>query len=401
MSAHELLPALRPVEVVPVRQAGGEPLFAVHDNTGISEHAVAVSLPGYFILAHLDGEHTVEEVQAAFAARFRQRVSAEQIAELVRALDQALLLRNQRYEDAYAARRAAYLAGQVRDGRGRWPDPEALRTEVAAILGADRPASGRPIRGLIAPHLDYARGRVCYEAAYRALAAAPRADRYVVLGTNHFGRSGSVVATTKDFQTHLGRVAVDRKFIAALERRLGASLCEHEFDHAAEHSVELQVHVLQALRGEERFCIVPVLCPDPCGPTGTAPADGVGVDLAEFADALAELLAGDAVTTQLIAGADLSHVGMRFGDPERTTPEFLAAVADHDQALLGLLEQRREEEFVQRVRAEQNATRICSVGCIYALLRALPGRRCRVLRYHQAVDLEHETHVTCAAAVVE
>ena len=243
-------------------------------------------------------------------------------------------------------------------------------------------------------------GAPCYSDAYAVLDEAEPATRYVILGTNHGGCSRSVVATTKDFQTPLGRVRTDRAFIEALERRLGIGLCEHEVDHLHEHSIELQVHMLQVCQPQPEFVIVPILCPDPCGPTGTAPADGNGPSLEEFGDALGALVAGFDGRTVIIAGADLSHVGQRFGDPERSTPEFLAEVEKSDRALLDLLEQRDDAGFLSRVRADENATRLCSVGCIYVLLRALPGRACRVLRYHQAVDFDAETHVTCAAAVV-
>lgn len=398
----DILPSLRAVDVFPFRGDHGEMYLALHDNSRLAERQLAVSPAGYFILAHFDGRHTIADVQAAFLQQFGQRLATQQIAKLIHQLDQALLLQNERFERAYQARRDAYLASEARDGRDRWPSALELRAELESLLTQDsRPrGAGAAIRGIIAPHLDYARGAPCYSAAYRALADAPPADRYVILGTNHFGRSCAVVATRKDFHTPLGRVATDRGFIQRLESRLGQPICEHEFDHAQEHSVELQVHCLQVLRGKQDFAIVPVLCPDPAGPTGTRPRDGRGPDLGDFADALRDLLLEADAPTLLIAGADLSHVGQRFGEQHATTPEFLKRVGDSDRRLLKLLERRKEEEFVAHVRRTDNATRICSVGCIYALLRALPRLPCRVLAYHQAVDMSAETHVTCAAAIV-
>ncbi len=119
-----------------------------------------------------------------------------------------------------------------------------------------------------------------------------------------------------------------------------------------------------------------------------------------FADALADLLRTADRRTVVIAGADLSHVGQRFGDSEPTTPEILEQVANSDRNLLRLLESRREEEFISQIARTCNPTRICSTGAIYATLRSLPGRPCRVLSYHQAVQMEAETHVSCAAAVL-
>jgi len=411
------LPGLRRVDVLPVRAADGELYFALHDHLRIAPQPVAVTLPGYFLLAHLDGRHTLRDLQVAFLRQFGQMITRDQLRRIVSALDDALLLDNERFDLAYTARRDAYLAAAARDNRQRWPPADRLRRQLEQLLADARVRGPRALRGVIAPHLDYGRGGPCYALAYRALADAQPAERYVILGTNHFGRARTIVATRKDFHTPLGRAPTDRAFIERLERRLGSSLCDDEFDHETEHSVELQVHLLQVCRPDAPFSIVPVLCSDPFAadwadaeldarsdPPAESPPPSArrsGPDLAAFADALAAELAEDDRPTVVIAGADFSHVGQRFGDPAPTTPEFLAAVEQKDRRLLSLLESHAEEEFLEAIRAEGNRTRICSVGCLYALLRALPQARCRVLKYHQAVNLPAETHVTCAAALLE
>jgi hypothetical protein len=394
------LPALRPVEVTPLRTEAGDLYVVLHDLSRIAPRPIAVSPAAYAILAHLDGEHSCANIQAAFLRAHGVLVPAADVLDLVRALDEALLLCGERYEAACAERRAAYLAAAARDNRDRYADGATLRREIEGLLAAGVPAPVLEVRGLIAPHLDYGRGRPCYADAYATLARVPPAERYVILGTNHAGRSSSIVATTKDFQTPLGLVSTDRGFIARLEQALGVPVCRDEVDHWAEHSVELQVHILQVLMDGRPFEIVPVLCPDVCGATGTAPAAGDGPDLLDFADKLAALVAESDRRTTIIAAADLSHVGQRFGDPQPTSADFLEAVARSDRELLSLLESRRDAAFLDRLRETGNPTRICSAGCICALLRALPDRPCRVLAYHQATNRGAETHVTCAAAVV-
>ncbi len=400
MELGQKLPAVRPLDVAPFRNDRDELYFALRDLTQVAPRPIAVSLPGYFLLTQLDGESTCHDLQAAFLKQFGQLITADQIEQMVATLDQALMLDNACFEQAYTKRRNEYLAAETRDNRHRYLAAPELCAEIEQMLKTGSPSPVRDLRGIITPHLDYCRGGDCYTDAYATLAQTVPAARYVILGTNHFGRSSSVVATRKDFETPLGRVATEREFISRLEVTLGQSLCEHEFDHNAEHSIELQLHVLQVCLPQQPFAIVPVLCPDPCGPTGTVPHDGRGPDLGDFADALGELLAKDEQKTVLIAGADLSHIGQRFGDERPTTPALLEQVRRHDRQLLELLEQRHEETFVERLRAAENPTRICSAGCIYTLLRALPEQPCRVLRYHQAVDMAAETHVTCAAAVV-
>jgi AmmeMemoRadiSam system protein B len=400
MNDEPQLPALRPLDVVPIGDDDGQVRFALQDTSGIAPQALLLSLPGYYIAAHLDGAHTLDQLRAGFAQQFGQELPVEQVFRLIDALDKALLLDNDRFRAAHAAHVAAYRAAPVRDNRQRWPDGDALRAEITAMLADGAAAPDADVAGLIAPHLDYARGAPCYADAYAILDEAPPAARYVILGTNHAGLGRGVVATGKDFLTPLGRVPTDRAFLADLNDRLGGRLCDHEADHLREHSIELQVHVLQVVQPDHPFEIVPVLCPDVCGDTGTAPADGHGVDVADFAAALADLLRASPRRTIVIAGADLSHVGQRFGEPAPTTPEFLERVAWQDRHLLSLLEARREDEFLATIRSTDNHTRICSAGCIYALLRALPDRACRILGYHQAVDYAEETHVTCAAATV-
>ncbi len=400
MEANQILPTVRPLEVAPFRNEHDEAYFALHDLAQVAPRPIAVSLPGYFVLTHLDGEHTCGDVQTAFLKQFGQLISAEQLEQMVSTLDQALMLESESFREAYARRRNEFLAAPFRDNRHRYPPGPELETTLRGIIESGRPAPLTDLRGLITPHLDYRRGACCYADAYATLAQAPEADRYIILGTNHFGRSSSVVATTKDFQTPLGRVSTDRDFIRRLELSLGQSIREHEFDHGNEHSVELQAQLLQVCRAGHDFEIVPILCPDPSAPCGTMPHDGRGVDLGDFADALAQLVAADDRRTILIAGADLSHVGQHFGDERTTTPEFLKQVERDDRTLLDLLESRMEDAFVEELRMSENPTRVCGAGCIYTLLRALPERTCRVIRYHQAVDLAGETHVTCAAGVV-
>jgi len=399
MNLDDKLPALRSIEILPVRKSDDDVYFAMHDPSRIAREPIGISAAGYFVLMYLDGEHTCADVQAAFRAEVGLELPISEILKVVAALDQALMLHGERFEAVYAERREAYRQAPYRDNRDRYPDGAALRQEIDAMLAGVPAAVPASICGLVAPHLDYARGGPCYAAAYAGLAQRPAAERFVILGTNHAGQSASVVATTKDFQTPLGLARTDARFIEHLEQRLGSPLCTHELDHVGEHSIELQVHVLQHIMQERPFEIVPILCPNACGPTGTAPADGTGPDLADFAGALAEHISASDRPTVIIASADLSHVGQRFGDPEPTTVEHLQDVERWDRELLSNLEMGDEQTFLQKLTATENPTRVCSSGCLYVFRRALSAHPCQVVKYHQAVDMEAETHVTCAAGV--
>jgi AmmeMemoRadiSam system protein B len=332
---------------------------------------------------------------------FGQPLAVETLAKMIEHLDRAHFLEGPTFETHYGALLAEFRTKGIREVRSA----EALGLTggdglvFRGILeGAESPQRTGPVAGLIVPHLDYPRGGPCYGAGYACVAARKCPERIVVLGTNHFGRSTSVVGTANDFVTPLGRTPTDREFISQLEARCG-DLRQYELDHAREHSAELQVAWLQHVYGPERFKLAAFLCPDICGPTGTKPHDGAGCDLREFALALAETINEDGVDTLLVAGADLSHVGAAFGDERQLDSAFLGEVEAADRAAIAELERGKPEEFAAVVARRDNDTRICSMGCMYALATALANRTPTLLRYHQAVDEPTQTCVTCCAMV--
>jgi hypothetical protein len=394
-------PRLRPVEAVPVRDANdaGGVAIALRDPSRLSQVAITLSPAALQILALMDGRQSCVQIQDRFLEDCGQPLSQHTLRQILDGLDQARMLEGPSFEAHYDRRLQEYRSRNLRpmphaaqlglpDGSG------ALFRDILRGNGLAAP-SGR-ITGLIAPHLDYARGRPCYARAYGALRERPAPDRVVVLGTNHFGRSTSVVATACDFGTPLGVTRTDRRFLEQLERRCG-DLRRFELDHLHEHSIELQVAWVQHLFGPDRFELVAFLCPDPCGPTGTSPVDGNGVDLREFADALGELISGDPADTLVVAGADLSHVGAAFGDDRTLDCGFLEEVRGIDRRALDCLAANDADAFVRTLADANNVTRVCSAGCIFTLATALSGATATVLGYHQAVDQATRTCVTCSA----
>lgn len=406
-------PAMRPVELRPSPAHRGA--FDLTDPSGIAASTMTVSSATLSIIARMDGRHDRPGIQAEFLRRTGRMLFSDELDRLIVQLDEALFLRGPTFDDKLTALQNEYRLAPhrpIRDVRSLGAPIEKLGAYLDSILdgqprgnGIDESRSvvrirnsGEPIVGLVAPHLDYERGAPCYGAAYRNLAERTDAARFIILGTNHFGRSRSVVGTRKDFGTPFGVVPCDEAFMRRIDERLGVDLCDEEYDHLREHSIELQVVLLKHLLGDRPFKIASYLCPDPCGPAGTAPPDGGGVDLTDFAAALRDEIEADGAATCLIAGADLSHVGRYFQDERDLSVDNLHAVEASDQKALALLEKRDAEGFRCEISARENDTNICSVGCIYALTTALDGRaQPRLLHYHQAVTPEHENCVTCAA----
>lgn len=392
-------PCLRPLEAFPIPDAEGVGAkVAVRDRCQLSDVTLTLSKPAFHVLTLMDSMNSCADIQRLFEDRYLQPLAPDTLQTMLDHLEEAHLLEGDAFDAHYASLVADYRAGNVR----HMPNAEGLGvTADGAVFEEMLRAAGpstfpKPIRGIVAPHLDYPRGSPCYAAAYGALRGRATPDRVVVLGTNHFGRSLSVTATGCDFATPLGTTRADRALLERIESRCG-DLRRFELDHVHEHSIELQVAWLQHLFGAEKFEMLAFLCPDPCGSTGTAPPDGDGVDLRTFAEVLGELIRADEADTLIVAGADLSHIGAAFGDERPLDEAFLGEVERGDRTALKRLVEGDAIGFVGQVAEDGNVTRVCSAGCIFALATALSDAKAQLLGYHQAVDQSSQTGVTCAA----
>ena len=229
-----------------------------------------------------------------------------------------------------------------------------------------------------------------YAWAYRALAEARDADCFIVVGTAHAGLDGhSFAATAKAFETPFGPLEVDREVLDAVARRAPADLFAAELAHRGEHSVEFQAVWLQYLQrrasgGERR--IVPLLASfvHECLLRGRSPAGQPEIDA--VLDAVRDAMAAVPRRYCIVAGADLAHVGPRFGDGWRAGAAELARVQAEDRALLTPVVRADAEAFFVEALRQRDRNRICGLSPIYALLRLLPGGAGRLLHYGQWPD---------------
>ena len=393
-------PRLRPLEAFPIEEEGARS-FGLRDPGGLSDAVLVLSPAALHIMSLIDGVRSCRGIRDAFENIAGHALPADTLQTLLDHLKKAHFLEGPGFDAFYAEKQNAFRADAVRKS----PVPSALDVLNGSgdlfdelLAGAESPGLSSPVAGLIAPHLDYPRGGPCYAKAYATIGDRPPPDRVVILGTNHFGRSTSVVATTADFETPFGIARTDADFLSRVESRCG-NLRTFELDHAREHSIELQVAWLQQIFGSECIRMVPFLCPNPCGPNGFSPDDGESVDLRDFAAILGELVADDSQDTLIVAGADLSHVGAAFGGDRRLDEDYLEEIRRYDLAALDHLVAGDPDAWVAHVAKDDNPTHFCSAGCIYVLAAALPDRQATLFGYHQAVDQPSQTCVTCAAVV--
>jgi hypothetical protein len=397
-------PRLRAVEAFPARVEDRD-VVCLRDPSGLTDAVLTVPRGLAPILALFDGSRSFVDVQAEIMRQCGELVLRSQLESMVEILDQHLFLEGPRAEAERARQRTAFLEAPSRPaflaGRSYDDEPGAL----AAALGADfdPPAGPGPIGprrdtrvpGLVTPHIDFNRGGPAYAWAYRALAEGADADCFIVLGTAHAGLDGhAFAATAKAFDTPFGPLEVDQEVLDAIAGRAPGDLFAAELAHRSEHSIEFQAVWLQYLRqhaggGERR--IVPILASfaHECLVRGESPAGRREVE--GVLDAVRSAMATVPRRYCIVAGADLAHVGPRFGDPWQVGRGELTRVEADDRALLRPVVEANAESFFAEAIRQEDRNRVCGLSPIYALLRLLPGGcagRGQLLRYGQWPDPE-------------
>lgn len=407
-------PRLRPLEVIPTQDDQGRRVIILRDSLHLSEAVLVVPIPLVPVLQRLDGRHTLAMVREECMAEHGLDLPEANLRQIVTQLEEAHFLDGEGFEAWRRIVERAFLASPVRPsflaGKSYEADPAALRARLDGFFtdpeGPGLPElNGRPsapLRGLVAPHIDFHRGGPTFAWSYRALAERGDADLFIVLGTVHAPTQGFYTLTEKGFETPLGTLEVDREFIRSLARRAPGDLFRDEFAQRAEHSIEFQAVFLQYLYGGKRpVRFVPLLVGSFSefvaagrSPKGDARVEG-------FVGALRETLRGAERAGKrpcLVASVDLAHVGPQFGDADPVDGERLAALEQADLASLEAACKGDAEAFWWSVAEDGDARKVCGLAPIYTLLRTLDGCRGEVLRYSQWPD-PNGTVTFCSVAI--
>ena len=326
----------------------------------------------------------------------------ESLAEFAAALDAALLLDGPTFR--------AYVSGPVRRPScvGCYPpEPAAIHEQLRDLFtAADGPGlPGRPaaspagrLRAVLAPHMDYARGGVTYGWAFKEIAERADARLFVIVATSHYSPHRFTL-TRMNFETPLGTVETDRRFVDRVADAYGPGVFDDPVAHLPEHSVELEVVLLQhVFAGRGPFRIVPLLVGSfgDCVAGRTSPAAAADVGRMAAALRAAESAAGEPVC-YLISG-DLAHIGPKFDDPHPVDAAQLAASRAQDDKLLARLAAADHAGYFDAIAAECDARRICGLPPTWLTLEAIRPRVGKVLHYGRYVDPAGHESVSFTAA---
>jgi|DewCreStandDraft_2_1066082.scaffolds.fasta_scaffold00357_46 AmmeMemoRadiSam system protein B len=383
------LPRLRRFDAYPVR-VNGRDFICLRDLEGVLDEPVLLSPQAFLVATLLDGQRDVLDVQAEYARRSGgDLLLSWDLQEIIEELDRYGLLETQAFTERRRQLEESFRNAPVRlpyhAGKAYPEDPEALRRQLSGYFAAvdAKEVQNLTPRGIVVPHIDFARGGWCYAWGYAAL-AANRGRTYIVLGVAHSGPPVPFVLTRKPFQTPFGVAEVDQDLADALQQRAG-DLTEYEAVHRTEHSVEFQVVFLQYLAGSHPVRILPILCANLEEWAGEGSPRSVEA-IERVIQALRELVLQARGEVGVIASVDFSHVGPRFGDAEPVGPALASRTSLEDRAALEAIVRGDAEGFWRTIAGGGNPNRIDALSAVYVALRLLEPVQGKLLRYGQAQD---------------
>jgi AmmeMemoRadiSam system protein B len=388
------MPALRQHQALPMKK-DNQPLIALRDPYMLSKETVVIPANVYSVIQQIDGNTTSEEIVKT------TKVPAEKFIELLEKLDGVGLLwgpTSKKLEENAIKQLKADDTFPIRSSRSLGETHDDCREKIEKWFAeTEDPEFDKPVKAVVAPHLDYERGWQNYAAAYYAWKDTDTPDRVVIFGTNHFGNGDGVVLSTIGFSTPMGTCPVDKPIIGALEKQFGRNITIDLIDHIAEHSIELQLPWLQYNYGN--VPVVAALIPNPLDEM--IEDDGERTTIDEFIPALRAILDEVGGTTLFVASADLSHVGQQFGEPRPVDEQRRFDVERHDREMMTKFISNDAEEFISAMRWNNNATQWCSIGNMSAVLKLVCPDEIELIDYRQSCDDKGAVLVSsCAMALL-
>ena len=403
-------PKLRNLEFFPVRE-GETQSVGLRDPEGISRDILFLPPNVFYLLQFLDGRHTKNQIAGEYLKRFGEILLPNWMDKFVADLEAKLFLEGERYEAAKQSLTDAYRAEPVRPpaqaGKSYDLEPAKLKDTLDRFFHSkEGPGDGRsehagkPIKAIVAPHVEPATAGPIYAWAYKELREAESPDVFVILGSARGIIETLFACTDKDFDTPLGTVRTDRTFLQLFRRHGGELFFEEEVAHRMDHAIEFQTLFLQYLFGGKKpFTIVPILCSFSHLHFNHPDLLRQGERLQQFLSIFQKTLANFGKQVCFIASGDLAHIGMRYGDPQPPTDFQFNKTMQADLAMLKLVEQGDAAGFLRFIQREGDARRVGLFAPLYAMLQLLTPATGTVLRYDRAmVDQYNSTVTYCAMA---
>ena len=264
------------------------------------------------------------------------------------------------------------VAGQFYSG-----SKESLVKEVEKLIPASAEKKVDAI-GVISPHAGYAYSGSVAGATLSSIKPKPI---YVIMGPNHTGLGSPFGLSTSDlWATPLGNVAISKALAEKILKNC-PQISRDEFAHIQEHSIEVQLPILQIL--QENFTIVPIVISQ--GDIEQYRKIGQAI-----AKSIKELKLERDVT--IIASSDMTHY------------ESQDSAEVKDSRAIDAILKLDEEALVERVR--QFDITMCGyapAAIMIAAAKSLGASKAKLIKYQTSADVtgDYSSVVGYAGIVIE
>jgi len=384
----------------------GRQMITFHDPYQLADHGIALDMNSLPILQLLDGNHNMRDIQMMLMQRQGGRmVYISEIESFIETLDKACLLNSEFFSHKMNGLRNEFKNRQTRSpvhaGKSYIAEPDQLsefiRNVENNLFQGNEQNVPDTITGIIAPHIDIKIATEAYIKAYHNLKGR-HYDLVVIFGINHHEQEGLYCVSEKNFISPFGEINTDKNFISQLRKRLPeGTLTPDDFGHMTEHSIEFQTIFLHYYL-EGPFSIVSILC----GGIYEFINDKKNILHDErfrgMIDALAELIHEGNGNTLFVAGVDLSHVGLKFGD-QVPADAILPQATSNDKTILSFLARCEPENIFQNAVETQDRYRVCGLPALLPFSCLLKGNSATILHFDTYQERDTRSAVNYASMI--
>lgn len=393
------LPKIREtLEPFKVRDNKGRMFIGLQDPLSLSDDQLFIPQDLFYIIRFFDGERTITELCDEYKKRFREYLPQNRLNRMIKQLDQAYLLHNQRFKKRLNQATGEFRKSAVRQvvcAGSSYPEKaDELKQQLdayAALVKIENDFKKNRIKAVVVPHIDPQLGGKTYAHAYHLLKNQPSASKYIILGISHQPMDFCFSLTLKDFETPLGIVETDKEIVQTISELCDYDLYNDELMHRDEHSIEFQAVFLKHFISDE-FKIVPILCSFPI-----VREDDENRQIEELVAAIKKVVSDSQDSICIITSVDFAHIGPRYGDENQPDAFQLEKVEKADKRIISTLLDNNINTFQQEFISSNNRYNICGYPALYILLKLLSPSTGYLLHYDNAIMDQFRSTVTFAS----
>jgi AmmeMemoRadiSam system protein B len=354
----------------------------------------------------LDGTHDLRDIQMGLMKQQGGRmVCISEIESLIEQLDQACILNSESFRNKMHRLRVEFINRENRlpvyAGKSYMSEPEVLAQLIQNVENNLKPLNSENIQdsitGILAPHIDITIGKNTYVNVYRYL-KGKHYDLVIILGVNHQSQDGLFSVSEKNYITPFGEIQTDRSFIMELKRNMPeGALSSDDFGHKTEHSIEFQTIFLQYfLKGQ--FAMAPILC----GSIHEFIFQRKNLfddhRFLEMVHRVKTRIQESRSRVLIVAGVDLSHIGLKFGD-SMPASSILPWAMSSDRTVLSMLTRGEPEKILRHAIETRDQYHICGLPAILLLSSLLREDRADIIQFETYDEQETQSAVNYASMI--